>query len=64
MAQGRRAVMGLCHQTAPAVVSRCLHNLVDETAQARPDAMAIEGADGRMIDSTGRSAAALVDSSY
>ncbi|CAG7953676.1 unnamed protein product [Penicillium nalgiovense] len=36
------------NQTAPAVVSRCLHNLVDETAQARPDAMAIEGADGRM----------------
>jgi hypothetical protein len=27
---------------------RGLHNLVDETAQARPDAMAIEGADGRM----------------
>ncbi|OJJ42483.1 hypothetical protein ASPZODRAFT_137284 [Penicilliopsis zonata CBS 506.65] len=33
---------------APAVVSRCLHHLVDETAQARPDALAIDGQDGRM----------------
>ncbi|PYI23428.1 acetyl-CoA synthetase-like protein [Aspergillus violaceofuscus CBS 115571] len=36
------------NQTAPAVVSRCLHHIVDETAQARRDALAIAGADGQM----------------
>ncbi|OJJ94691.1 hypothetical protein ASPACDRAFT_37457 [Aspergillus aculeatus ATCC 16872] len=36
------------NQTAPAVVSRCLHHIVDETAQARLDALAIDGADGQM----------------
>jgi non-ribosomal peptide synthetase component F len=36
------------NRTAPAVVSRCLHQIVNETAQARPDALAIDGADGRM----------------
>ncbi|KAJ6023763.1 AMP-dependent synthetase/ligase [Penicillium herquei] len=32
----------------PEVVSRCLHQIVDETAQANPDALAIDGADGVM----------------
>lgn len=36
------------NRKVPAVVSRCLHDLVDETAHARPHAVAIDGADGCM----------------
>ncbi|KAJ5674924.1 AMP-dependent synthetase/ligase [Penicillium maclennaniae] len=36
------------NRTAPTVVSRCLHQVVDETALAQPDALAIDGTDGRM----------------
>ncbi|KAI2791865.1 hypothetical protein POX_c04745 [Penicillium oxalicum] len=36
------------NHTAPAVVSRCVHELVDETAETQPDTIAIDGADGTM----------------
>lgn len=40
--------ISLWNQKSPDVISRCLHQLIDETALARPDALAIDGADGRM----------------